>query len=201
MGARHDMKGAPESRKGRTRRQRRAHPVRTINLRHYEQDVLRAMAVFETARRNNWGYVPVTEAEIRQTARELRQVIDPEIVLLAEVAGRPAGALLAIPDINVPLKAVGGRLFPFGFLRFFRELKRVQSLRVLGVAALQEDRAKGITALLFVEAMLRAYRRGYRSAEASWVLEDNQMSNLSIQGALNPTRYKTYRIYEKPLAS
>lgn len=175
--------------------------VRPIDMRHYLEDVQRCMAVFEEARKKNWGYVPVTAAELRQTARDLRQIVDPELVLLAEVGGRPAGALLAIPNINVPLKAIGGRLFPLGFLRFFRELKRVGEIRVLGGAALEGDRTKGIAPLLAVEALLRALKRGYHTAEISWVLEDNQKSNASIEGALNPTRYKTYRIYEKALVS
>ena len=129
--------------------------------------------------------MPLTKEQILETARELRRIIDPELVIMAEVAGRPAGALLAIPNINVPLAAVRGRLFPFGFIRFFRELKRVREAQILGVAALREERAKGITALLFIEVILRGLKRGYRKAEASWVLEDNQMSNQSIQGRWN----------------
>jgi hypothetical protein len=179
---------------------RRRHPevtLRTIDMKRYEADVLTMMEVFETARKKNWGYVPLTKEQILETAGELRRIIDPELVIVAEVEGRPAGSLLAIPNINVPLKAVRGRLFPLGFIRFFRELKRVHEARILGVAALQEERAKGITASLFIEVILRGLKRGYRMAEASWVLEDNQMSNLSIQGALEPTLYKTYRIFEK----
>jgi hypothetical protein len=173
--------------------------LRTIDMGRYEEDVLRLMDVFETARKKNWGYVPLTKEQILETARELRRIIDPELVIVAEVEGKPAGALLAIPNINVPLKAVRGRLFPLGFIRFFRELRRVREARILGVAALQEDRAKGITASLFIEVILRGLNRGYRLAEASWVLEDNQMSNASIQGALEPTLYKTYRIFEKAI--
>ncbi len=183
---------------------RRRHPgitVRTIDMSRYQEEVLRLMAVFETARRNNWGYVPLTKAEILETAHELRRIIDPAIVLIAEVEGRAAGAFMSIPNFNIPLAAVRGRLFPFGFLRFFRELKRVTEIRLLGVAALEEDRAKGITALLFVETLLRGLKRGYRLAEASWVLEDNQKSIQAIQGAAAaPRRIKTYRIFEKAIS-
>jgi GNAT superfamily N-acetyltransferase len=165
----------------------------------YQEEVLGFMAVFEEARRNNWGYVPLTREEILETAHELRRVIDPEIVIIAEVQGRTAGALLAIPNINIPLAAVGGRLYPLGFIRFFRELKRVREVRILAMAALQHDRVKGITAALMVEALVRGLKRGYRVGEASWVLEDNHMSNGSIQGAAHPILYKKYRIYEKAL--
>jgi hypothetical protein len=175
--------------------------LRTIDMKRYEEEVLRFLGVFEEARKKNWGYVPSTDAQFLETARNLKMILDPEIVIIAEVDGRPAGALLAIPNINIPLAACQGRLFPFGFLKFFRTLKRVHETRVLGVAALREDRAKGITALLMVEMLLRGIKRGYFSAEASWVLENNQASNASIQGAVNAVKYKTYRIYEKPIAA
>ena len=181
---------------------RRRHPevrLRCMNMRNYPQDILRFIGLFEEARRDNWGCVPLTEKEILETAAQMKRVIDPEIILLAEVSGRPAGALLAIPNVNRALAAVNGRLLPLGFLRFFRELRRVDEMRIFGVAVLKEYRHLGITAMLFLEEVLRGVARGYRLAEASWVLEDNPLSDKSIRNAFNPRRYKTYRIYEKPL--
>jgi GNAT superfamily N-acetyltransferase len=173
--------------------------LRSMNMRNYPHDILRFIGLFEEARRDNWGCVPLTENEILQTAAQMKRVIDPEIIILAEVSGRPAGALLAIPNVNRALAAVNGRLLPLGFLRFFRELRRVDEMRIFGVAVLKEYRHLGITAMLFLEEVLRGTARGYRLAEASWVLEDNQLSDKSIRNAFNPRRYKTFRIYEKPL--
>ena len=183
------------------RRRHREVNLRCVDMRNYQREILRFMRVFEEARRNNWGYVPMTEKEILETAAQMKRVIDPEIVILAEVDGVPAGALLAIPNVNRALAAVNGRLLPFGFLRLFREMKRVTEMRILGVAALEKHRHKGITALLFLEAILRGWARGYRLAEASWVLEDNQLSDQTIRSVFNPERYKTYRIYEKRLGA
>jgi len=180
----------------------RRHPevrVRTIDLSRYKEDILRFMAVFEEARRNNWGYVPVSKEEILETARGLKMIADPEIIIFAEVDGEPAGASLGIPDINQALKLVNGRLFPFGFIKFFRALKRVDSSRVFGVAAIEKYRHLGITALLFLETIQRGLAKNYVSCEASWVLEDNAMSNRTIDRLLKPELYKTYRIYEKPI--
>ena len=183
---------------------RRRHPevrLHCLDMKTYQQQILRFLAVFEEARKQNWGYVPLTEEEILETAAEMKMVVDPEIIIFAEVDGEPAGALIAIPDISGPLKAVNGRLFPFGFLKFLRLMKRVDRMRVLGIAALEKHRTKGITALLLMEVILRSIERRYHVAEASWVLEDNDMSNRTISKGLSPTRYKTYRIYEKSVGA
>jgi len=182
---------------------RRRHPevsVRTINMRDFAAEIPRFMAIFEQARRNNWGYVPISEAELMETARDLKQVIDPDLVLMAVADGEPAGASLAIPNINHGLAAARGSLFPLGFLRFLRAMKKVHDIRVLGIAALPRYRHLGIAGLLMLETITRGLPKGYDIAEASWVLEDNVMSNRTIQSALDPRHYKTYRIYEKAIA-
>ena len=181
----------------------RRHPevaLRPVDMRNYKREVVRFMGVFEEARRNNWGYVPVTERELLETAGDMKGIIDPEIVLVAEVDGEPAGALLAIPNINRGLALAKGRLCPLGLYRFLREMRRVWDMRVFGVAALEKHRTKGITALLFLEVILRGSVRGYRVAEASWILEDNLVSAQTITNAFKSEHYKTYRIYEKPIA-
>lgn len=181
---------------------RRRHPtldIRPIDMRNFDSEIGRFLAVFEQARRNNWGYVPVTASEMRETAHELKSVVDPEIILLATVDGEPAGASLAIPDVNRGLAAAGGRLLPLGFVRFLRAMRSVDTIRVIGIAALPQYRHVGIAGLLMLETICRGLPKGYIRAEASWVLEDNVMSNRTIQSGLEPRLYKTYRLYEKTI--
>jgi hypothetical protein len=173
--------------------------VRTIDLKNYQEDILKFMGVFEEAREKNWGYVPVSKEEILETAKGLKMVADPEIILFAEVDGNPAGASIGIPDINQALAKINGRLFPFGFIKLFLALKKVDVMRIFGVGALQKYRHLGITALLFMESLKRALRKGYKACEASWVLEDNVMSNRTIDRVVKPVLYKKYRIYEKSI--
>jgi len=129
----------------------------------------------------------------------MKRIIDPELIILAEAGGQPAGALLALPNVNRAMAVLKGRLGPVGLLRFMCRMRRIDDMRVIGVAALEKYRRKGITGLLFGQVILNGLKRGIRLAEASWVLEDNFNSNQTIQGAFNPRRYKTYRIYEKSL--
>ncbi len=171
--------------------------IRPLDIRKMKDDILRFMPVFEEARRDNWGYVPVSAAEVAEMVGEFRSVVDPEIIILAEVDGNPAGISLALPDINVGLSKMNGRLLPFGFLRFRRAMKRVTHMRIFGIAALEKYRHAGVTARLLNEIILRGTARGYRTGEASWVLEDNVQSNRMIENLLDPEHYKTYRLYEK----
>lgn len=182
------------------RRRRPEVHVRPLDMKRYEQDVLRLLDVFETARSDNWGHVTLTEKEVLEMARDMKAIVDPDLILIAEVGSEPAGASMALLNINRALAAIRGRMLPFGFLKFIREMKRIHEIRIFGIAALERYRHLGITGLLLLETILRGRAKGIDIGEASWVLEDNDMSNRTIQNVLEPTHYKTYRIYEKPIA-
>jgi hypothetical protein len=56
----------------------------------------------------------------------------------------------------------------------------------------------GLSFLLYTEMNDRGLKRGYRSGELSWTVEDNHPVNLGIR-AMGGKIYKTYRVYEKVL--
>jgi len=182
---------------------RRRHPqvhVRPLDMKRYEQEVLRLAGIFEAARADNWGHVPLRDKELIEMARDMKPVIDPDLILAGEVDGQLAGASMALPNVNRALAAAGGRLLPFGFLRFMRAMKRIHEIRIFGIAVLERYRHLGIAGLLILETILRGRAKGIDVGEASWVLEDNDMSNRTIRNVLEPEHYKTYRIYEKQIA-
>ncbi|HUS91685.1 MAG TPA: hypothetical protein VM695_07525 [Phycisphaerae bacterium] len=182
---------------------RRRHPevhVRPLDMRRYEQEVLCLVDVFEAARSGNWGHVPLTGREVLEMARDMKAVVDPDLILVGEVDGQAAGAAMSLPNINRALAAAGGRLLPLGFLRFLRAMRRIHEIRILGIAVLERYRHLGLAGLLLLETILRGRAKGIDIGEASWVLEDNDMSNRTIRNVLEPEHYKTYRIYEKPIS-
>jgi hypothetical protein len=142
--------------------------------------------------------VPPTEAEIRQLAGELRPILDPEIVLIAEQGTRPVACAVAIPDVNQVLKRMNGRLLPFGLIHFLRRRWIIDAARVLLLGVVRDVRRTGIYPLMIAELHRRGVARGYRRAELSWTLEDNETVNAGIAAA-GGVRDKTYRLYEKPL--
>ncbi|HWO58018.1 MAG TPA: N-acetyltransferase [bacterium] len=175
--------------------------IRPIDMRRFDEEVDRVKIIYNGAWAPNWGFVPMDEAEFRHLGNELKQIIDPRIVLFAEVDGRPVGFSLALPDINQALIHVHGRLFPFGLFKllWLTKVRKVCTrIRVLVMGILPEYQKRGIDTVLNYETDVRGRAAGYREAEMSWVLENNDEMN-AVAKNLGYQRYKTYRIYEMAL--
>ena len=177
---------------------RHAITVRPLDPRRFEAEVDLVKQLYNAAWERNWGFVPMTDREIAHLARQLRPVVVPELVVFAEREGRPVGFGVAVPDVNVALRRnPSGRLFP-GLLKVWWAARRIDRLRVLLLGTAPEWRGKGLDMLLYREIWEAARRKGYRWAEAGWVLEDNHvMRNALARMGFEP--YKTYRLYERAL--
>ena len=172
--------------------------VRPVNMKEYDQEVEMFLELSNASIIDNWGYSPVTEAEADALAEDLKQVIQPKGVLFAEDAnGRPVGFAIALPDINILLKGLNGRLFPFGWLKLLFGIQRLRNYRMFALGVIPEYHGLGIDSLI--------YRYLYESlytpdiwVEINYVLEDNYPMNNAIRKLLaKPLR--RYRIYQKPL--
>ena len=172
--------------------------IRPVNMADFDNELGLLQAIYRDAWEDNWGFVPPTDAEMRQLAVDLRPILDPEMLLFAEMHGRTVGCAVTIPDANQVLKRMGGRLLPFGVLHFLRRRQIMTHLRVLLVGVVPDARRVGLYPLLIAESHRRAVARGYTRAELSWTLEDNDAVNAGILAA-GGRRSKTYRLYEKPL--
>jgi GNAT superfamily N-acetyltransferase len=169
--------------------------IRPVNLKKFDEEVDSIWAIYRSAWSRNWGVAPMTQAEFRVMAKDLKQILAPELALIGEVEGRPVGFALAIPDINQALKPAGGNLFPFGLLKILYHQRRIRTLRVMALGVIEEFRTAGVAAGFYATLIRTAQRLGYGECEFSWVLEDNILMNRSIEG-LGARRYKTYRLYE-----
>jgi GNAT superfamily N-acetyltransferase len=172
--------------------------VRPVNLKRFDQELEILKVIYRSAWEDNWGFVPPTDAEIRQLAVELRPVVDPELVLFAEMNGQPVACAVTIPDVNQVLKKMNGRLFPFGVFHFLRRARTITRVRMLLLGVLPRYRRLGLYPLLIAESRERTVRRGYTHAEVGWTLDDNELVNAGIEAA-GGRHYKTYRLYEKPV--
>jgi GNAT superfamily N-acetyltransferase len=172
--------------------------TRGIDMSNFWEEVAIIKELFNAAWERNWGFVPLTDREIDHLAKQLKPLVVPELVVFAERGGRPIGFAAGIPDFNVALRANrSGRLFP-GILRVLWASRRIDRIRVLLLGTLPEWRNKGVDALLYRRIWEDGYARGYRWAEAGWILEDN---HAMINGLLRMgfEVYKTYRVYERPI--
>jgi len=172
---------------------------RTINLKDFDNEVKRVQEIYNEAWQGNWGFVPMTAAELTHMAKDLKQIVDPDIVYFAEVNGKTAGFSLSLPDYNEILKDLNGRLLPFGIFKLLLNRKKIKRIRVitLGVKTkFQKKRALAPT--FYYETYTRGKKKGYALAEFSWILEDNVLMKRALEG-LGAKLYKKYIIYEKPI--
>jgi GNAT superfamily N-acetyltransferase len=174
--------------------------VRPMNMRRFAEEVDRVRALYNAAWEANWGHVPMTEEELTYMAKQLRPVVDPDLVVFAEVRGEPAGFAIALPDLNVALARMNGRLLPFGWAKALWYGRRIDTLRVLTLGVLEPYRRTGAAELMYLHLLREAPRKGITKGEFSWVLEENTAMRAAIE-KLGAEPYRTYRLYEAPLAA
>ena len=173
--------------------------IRSIDVSHFEEELERVRFVYNNAWAKNWGFVPMTPEEFDFIADDFKKIIDPELVLIAEINNKPVGFSLALPNYNeVFAKIPSGRLFPLGWLTFLLNRKKVASLRVITLGVIQQLQQSGIGGLFYLETFERGIKNGYDRAEMSWILEDNDLM-MRAANFLGGEPYKTYRIYGQEL--
>ena len=164
----------------------------------FEEDCRIIYNLFTTTFANNWSSSPRSEAEFIAEAKDLQQLGDPNIFIIAEDKGKAIGLFMGLPDYSVALKEVNGKLDLWGIIKFLWYKRKVNRLRVLAIGCLPEYRRKMAMVGLIYLGMEGAKKSKYQQAELSWVWEDNFPSRKLIE-ASGGKIYKTYRVYEKEL--
>jgi GNAT superfamily N-acetyltransferase len=176
--------------------------IRPANLKNIEEESQRIRTIYNQAWEKNWGFVPFTETEMDHMAREMKPLIIPEAMLIAEIGDEPVGFVIGVPDINVALRHINGRLTRFGLpiglikLLYYRFLE-IRTGRLIALGVVEKFRRAGIAEMLVLGLMDVALKRGF-TGELSMTLEDNVMVNRFIE-AMGAAKYKTYRIYSRRL--
>ncbi|MBI3189815.1 MAG: GNAT family N-acetyltransferase [Ignavibacteriales bacterium] len=171
---------------------------RSINMKEFQNEIKKLKLLYNSAWQYNWGAVPMTDEEFDALAKDLKPVVEPELVIIAEYKGEPIGFALSLPDLNMALKKnKRGYLLP-GLYCLVRYKKLINTVRIIVLGVKPEYLKTGAAAVLFYETAKRAKMLGYDYGEASWVLEDNVMMNRAAE-LMNAERDKTYRIYEQQL--
>lgn len=171
--------------------------IREVNLRDIKGEAERLRTIYNQAWEKNWGFVPFTEAEFDHMAREMKPLIEPEGLLIAETETEPVAFIIAVPDINFALKKINGRLFPTGLIKLLYYKRKIRTARLVALGVIEKYRRTGIAEALVLKIMDEAVKRGF-TGELSMTLEDNVMVNRFIE-AVGARKYKTYRIYQKSI--
>jgi GNAT superfamily N-acetyltransferase len=171
--------------------------IRGAVMRDFDAEVARLFDVYNAAWVRNWGFAPMSQAEVTHLAKQVKRLVDPNLVLLAEAPdGETVGVAIVLPDVNEVLARVrSGRLVPTGWFHLWRGLKRPTRARVFALGIKPEYQARAVGPLLYNEIVerLRAIP-SVQMTEASWVLATNDAMNTAI-AAIGATRYRTWRMY------
>lgn len=166
----------------------------------FEKDCISLYNLFTKAFTNNWSSTPRSQEEFLEEAKSLQSLVDPDVFPVAEYNGEMIGFFMGLPDYNIPLKYVKGKLNWLGILKFLWYRRQIDQGRVIAICALPEYRRKMVPLALIYLGMQGGIQKGkpYKRAELSWVYEDNFPSRKLIE-ASGGKICKTYRIYEKAL--
>ena len=171
--------------------------IRSLDRRNFARDVELFLNIYNRSLTNTWGFVPMSEDELKNMTNGLKYLIVPELAVGVEINGELVGASFGLPDYNPRIKEIDGRLFPFGFLKLLRRKDQIKRIRILSTNVLPEYQMHGLALLLLEGLVPKAIESGIQEAEFSWVLESNRFSRGSLEkgGAI---RNKTFRIYDYP---
>jgi hypothetical protein len=178
--------------------------LRSFSKKHLNQDLLIMRDIFNDAWSENWGFLPFTEDEFLDMGKTLVKLIDAELIKIVELDAEPIAMIVMMPDINELFQELNGNLFPLGWIRLIRNIRKhaAKNARVplMGVKkAHQKSLAGSALAFILIDAVREiALKYKFKFVELSWVLEDNYKLNNLIQ-YLGGIKYKTYRIYEKEI--
>lgn len=172
--------------------------VRPFDTKNFDAEIERIRDLYNGAWEANWGFVPFTSAEFDHLAKQLKPVADFDLVAFVEVKGETAGFAIALPDLNQALKHMNGSLFPFGWAKGLWYGRKIDALRVLTLGVLPRFRRTGAAELLYLYLLRVGTRKGIRSGELSWILEDNLAMRTPME-KLGATVTKRYRLYDREL--
>lgn len=172
--------------------------IRHMRMEDWDAEIARVMYLVNEAMGHMRNHVPMDEQEFTSFTDELKQVVDPELILFAEIDDEPVGFAATVPDVNQALQAANGRLFPLGWLKLWWRMRRTDVASIKLLAVLEEYRSRGLDSLLYLETARALLRKNYAWADMSLTAEHNVMVN-RLSEKLGWQRYKVYRTYHMSL--
>jgi GNAT superfamily N-acetyltransferase len=173
---------------------------RNFRKKDLQAEVDRFVEIYNSAWERNWGFVPLTEQEVRHYAKDLKPILDENWAMVAEHkdTGEVVGAALTLPDYNQVLAKLNGRLLPLGWLTALRERKKIDAVRVIVLGVKSDYRHTGVAARFYQMHFDAAEHTPQKGGEMGWILETNTPMNRAMEGMGGEIK-RRYRVYERML--
>jgi ribosomal protein S18 acetylase RimI-like enzyme len=186
----------------RTRNRNPTLTTRGADLADFEGEVKLVQEIYNSAWEKNWGFVPMSDPEIGWLAKELKPLVQADLLRFALDDGEPVGFLLVMPDWNPVLADLDGSPWrhPLKTLRHVLKSKpeTMEGIRLFTLGVKSEHRKRGIEGILIGEGLQKSLEIGYEWCEYSWILEDNELTKRLVR-LMDGELYKVYRVYEKEI--
>jgi GNAT superfamily N-acetyltransferase len=170
--------------------------IRPFNMKNFLAEASIVRELYNQCWSENWGFIPLDDEDFAYMAKDMESLVDADFLLVAEMEGKPIGFALTIPDFNQATQSLKGRLFPFGWIKFLLNKRKINYARTILMGVLPEYRRLGIDMAMVYKTMESAFAKGITAGECSWILADNAPMNRILEG-YGADCYKTYRVYEK----
>ena len=179
--------------------------VRPVEVKHFAREAAIVIDILNDAWSDNWGFVPFTAKEAEYGGKKMTPLIREDLNMVAELDGKPVAFMLTWSNANEPIKEIGGKLLPFGWIKMLRWLRnpKCNTMRVplMGVKKeFQNSRLASQLAFMMIEHIRRNAVKSYGATrgEIGWILDDNK-GMIAIADAIGSHVNKEYVIYEKAL--
>lgn len=177
--------------------------IRDMNVKEWDKDVAHIARIFHESWKDNWGFNPYNDGEIKKLEKDMRPIVDGGLCRIAEVDGEPVGFITLLPDVNEAIKDFKGKLFPFNVFKLLWRLKfmkfRGARVPLMGVLPGLDPIVSSVVPLMLIYSPEKRYReRGFSELEFGWILEDNKAVRRLIE-MIGSKIVKTYRVYEAPV--
>ncbi len=169
--------------------------LRRMERKRFDEEVRTFLKIYNESLGGTWGFVPLSDGEVEHMSHTLKHLIVPEMTTVAEIEGRPVASVFGLLDYNPRIKAIDGKLFPFGFIRLLWNRRGIKRVRLISTNVLPQYQTWGLGLVAMARLVPEVLKWGIEDAEFSWVLESNKLSYQSLKrGGAKLT--KTYRIYD-----
>jgi hypothetical protein len=172
--------------------------IRRPTMKRYDEEVRHLQRLYNSSYSSNWGFTPLTDDLATYMAKILKPLIEPDVSFLAEVKDEVVGFGVTLRDYSALLRQMNGRFFPFGWMKFLRSKKSIDSLLLLLIGLSPEHRHKHIAALMLFRGWQALLDKGYKRIRTGLIFENNELMRRHFEW-IGSTVYRTYRIYEKEL--
>ena len=173
--------------------------IRNMDMNKFDEEASLIRSLYNDSWSENWGFIPMDDDDFAYSAKDMKSMVDPKLIFIAEMEGKPIAFAFVLMDFNQATQPMKGKMYPFGWLKFLLAKRKINFARMPLMGVLPEYRKLGVDLALVYRAIQASFDNGVTSGELSWILADNKPMNRILE-SYGGHVYKTYRIYEKPVA-